>query len=104
MDGGDSRNLERGQPIKNLLACRNKRAQLTRLRLPQKRLQIGPRDKDRLLRRGHDHTFERVIFFDRIDVFAQALHRLCIEDIRTRFRPVERQDADAVRVRLPLNH
>ena len=58
VDRRHRRNFQRSQPVEDALTFGDERTHLAGLRLTEQRLQIGARDEDRLLRRGHDHTFE----------------------------------------------
>ena len=62
VDRRHGRDFERGEPVENSLTFRDEGAHLAGLRLSQQRLQIGARDEDRLLGRGHDHPFRAFSF------------------------------------------
>ena len=104
MDRGDGRNVQRCEPIENLLAFGNESAQLTALRLLEQRLEIGAHNENRFLRRGDDDAFDRCIFFDRIEMFAQVPHRRRIENVRAGFGPIESEHADPVSINFTPDH
>src|SRR5206468_5340557 len=77
------------------LACGDECAELARLCLTQERCQIRPGNKDRLLRRGDDHAFDRTVILDCIELLRERGHGRSVENVRAGIRPIEGEDADA---------
>ena len=104
MDRGDARNVQRCEPIKNLLPFGDESAQLAALRLFEQRLEIGAGNENRFLHGGDDDAFDRRIFFDRVEMFAQVPHRWRIENVRAGFGPIESEHADPVSINFTPDH
>ena len=104
MNRGHARNFQRRNSIEDALSFGDEVTQLAGLRLLEQRFQIGARDEDRLFRGRNDQTVQRLVALDNIDMFAQLAHRRDVENVRARFGPIEREQADMVFPDLSLNH
>ena len=103
MNGRTGRNFQSRETIEHALAFTNESAELAGLRLPQQRFQIRPSNENRLLGRIDDNALERALVLDEIEMLIEITNCRSVEDVRSRIRPIEREQANCILSDLATN-